>query len=132
MTIVDTSILIDLAEADPEWVEWSSDRLRERALHGPLLINDVIYAELSVGFAGIEDLDEFVGTLELRRERSPAAALFLAARAHLRYRRQGGLRTGVLVDFFVGAHAAVRGATLLTRDPRRFRAYFPSLVVIAP
>jgi len=99
---------------------------------GPLVINDVVYAEVSVTFSRIEETDAFVREAGLRLERTPRPALFLAARAHVRYRRRGGTRRGVLPDFFIGAHAAVRGAPLLTRDPRRYREYFSTLRVIGP
>jgi predicted nucleic acid-binding protein len=132
LTLVDTNVLLDLAQADGVWTAWSRETLRTRALAGPLLINDVVYAELSIAFERIEELDSFVATLRLQRERTPDPALFLAARAHLMYRRSGGTRTGVLPDFFIGAHAAVAGLPLVTRDPRRYRTYFPSLALIAP
>ena len=132
MTLVDTNVLLDVARGDADWVAWSSARLNERAARGPLVINDVVYAEVSVGFDRIEEVDEFLGKAGFKVERTPRPALFLAARAHLRYRRRGGARPGVLPDFYIGAHAAVRGIPLLTRDPRRYRDYFPTLRVIAP
>ena len=129
---MDTNVLLDVARNDAAWSDWSSARLSDRAVAGPLVINDVVYAEVSVGFEGIEALDAFLGEAGLKVERTPRPALFLAARAHLRYRRRGGTRLGVLPAFFIGAHAAVRGVPLLTRDPRRYREYFPTLRVIAP
>lgn len=132
MTFLDSNILLDIAARDAAWFDWSSARLRERREAGPFLINDVVYAEISVGFGSVERLDAFLGLLDVAVERSPKPALLLAARAHLDYRRQGGTRLGVLPDFFIGAHATDAGLPLLTRDPRRYRAYFPTLQLIAP
>ncbi len=132
MTLVDTNVLLDLARNDPAWAAWSSARLDESAARGPLVINDVVYAEVSVTFERIEETNAFLREAGFKVERTPRPALFLAARAHVRYRRRGGTRSGVLPDFFIGAHAAVRGVPLLTRDPRRYRDYFPTLRVISP
>jgi predicted nucleic acid-binding protein len=132
LTLVDTNVVLDVARDDASWAAWSSARLNECAAQGPLVINDIVYAEVSVSFERIEELDAFLGEAGLKLERTPRPALFLAARAHLRYRRRGGARPGVLPDFFIGAHAALRGVPLLTRDPRRYRDYFPTLRVIAP
>lgn len=132
MTLVDTNVLLDIARNDAAWFAWSSARMNERAARGPLVINDVVYAEVSVTFERIEETDAFLREAGLRVERTPRPALFLAARAHVRYRLRCGARRGVLPDFFIGAHAAVRGVPLLTRDPRRYRDYFPTVHVIAP
>ena len=132
MTLVDTNVLLDLATDDPAFVDWSLAQIEAAALRGPLLINDVIYAELSVRYERIEDLDAFVDRAGLRREAMPAAALFLAGKAFRSYRKAGGSRTGVLPDFFIGAHAAVRGHALLTRDRGRFATYFPTVKLIEP
>ena len=132
MTLVDASVLLDIARNDPAWVGWSSAHLNGRAAQGPLVINDVVYAEVSVTFERMEETDAFLREAGFKVERTPRPALFLAARAHVRYRRRGGTRHGVLPDFFIGAHAAVRGVPLLTRDPRRYKDYFPTLRVIAP
>jgi predicted nucleic acid-binding protein len=132
VTFLDANILLDIALPQSEWFEWSATRMRERARAGPLLINDVVYAETSVSFATPERLDAFLGLVGVTLERSPKEALFLAARAHLSYRRQGGTRLGVLPDFFIGAHALHSAAPLLTRDPRRYRTYFPELMLISP
>lgn len=132
MTLVDTNVLLDIARNDAAWVAWSSARLNERSVRGPLVINDVVYAEVSVTFERMEETDAFLREAGFEVERTPRPALFLAARAHVLYRRRGGTRRGVLPDFFIGAHAAVRGVPLLTRDPRRYRDYFPTLRVIAP
>ena len=132
MTLVDTNVLLDLATDDPAFADWSLAQIEAAALRGPLLINDVIYAELSVRYERIEELDEFVDRAGLRREAMPAAALFLAGKAFRSYRQAGGSRTGVLPDLFIGAHAAVRGVPLLTRDVARYRTYFPTVALIAP
>lgn len=132
MTLIDTNVLLDLATDDPAFVDWSLAQLEAAALRGPLLINDVIYAELSVRYERIEDLDTFVGRASLRREAIPTASLFLAGKAFRSYRKAGGARTGVLPDFFIGAHAAVRGHALLTRDRGRFATYFPTVALIEP
>lgn len=132
MTFLDSNILLDIASRDATWFGWSSARLRERREAGAFVINDVVYAEISVGFGSSERLDAFLGLLDVAVERSPKPALMLAGRAHLDYRRHGGTRLGVLPDFFIGAHAAQAGMPLLTRDARRYRAYFPTLQIIAP
>ena len=131
-TLVDTNVLLDLVTDDPRWADWSARELERAALRGRLVINDVIYAELSVRFAGIEALDDMVAAVGLSLEALPRPALFLAGKAFLDYRRRGGGRSGVLPDFFIGAHAAVAGLTLLTRDAGRYRGYFPSVEVMAP
>jgi predicted nucleic acid-binding protein len=131
-TLIDTNVLLDLATNDPDWADWSIQHLDAASLTGPLLINDVIYAELSVRFASIEALETFVADAGLEHANPPRAALFLAGKAFQRYRAAGGARSGVLPDFFIGAHAAVAGLTLLTRDARRYRGYFPKLAIIAP
>lgn len=132
MTLVDTNVLLDLVTDDPKWADWSIRQLDAAALKGPILINGVIYAELSVRFERIEDLDAFLDEAGIALAEIPRAALFLAAKAFRRYRAAGGARGGVLPDFFIGAHAAVAGLPLLTRDPGRYRAYFPMLDLIAP
>ena len=132
MTFLDSNILLDIAARDPIWFGWSSERLRERRELGAFVINDVVYSEISVSFGSGERLDAFLALLDVTVERSPKPALLMAARAHLDYRRQGGTRLGVLPDFFIGAHATHAGRPLLTRDPRRYRAYLPTLQLIAP
>lgn len=132
MILVDTNVVLDLVNDDSDWAEWSESRLIEAATLGPVAINGVIYAELAAGYDSIEDLDEMVGGIGLRVEEIPRDALFLAGKAFLRYRRQGGARTNVLADFFIGAHAAATGMSLLTRDRRRYATYFPSVRLIAP
>jgi len=130
--LVDTNVLLDLVTDDPSWAEWSLARLEEAALAGPVLINDVVYAETSIRYERIEDLDAMLADAMIDIAPTPRPALFLAGKAFQQYRAAGGVRTGVLPDFFVGAHAAVEGWPLLTRDARRYRAYFPKLTLIAP
>lgn len=132
MILVDTNILLDVATDDPAWAAWSQQQLETASLRDRLVINDVIYAELSIRYARIEAVDAFVAAARLDIQPLPRAALFLAGKVFQRYRRSGGTRTGVLPDFFIGAHAAVTGSALVTRDPRRYRSYFPSLELIAP
>lgn len=132
MTLIDTNVLIDIATRDPRWAHWSLARLEAASLDGPLLINDVVYAELSVRYERIEELDRFLDSAEISVAPMPKRALFLAGRVFARYRKAGGTRHGVLPDFFIGAHAAVAGIPLLTRDVARYRTYFPTLDLIAP
>lgn len=132
MILVDSNVLLDIAEATPGWADWSVSRLAEWSARGALAINDVVYAEVSVGFRDPAALEDFLRAAGIAVERTPPEALFLAARAHLDYRRRGGTRTGVLADFFIGAHAAFRKLPLLTRDPRRYRASFPGLDLVCP
>jgi predicted nucleic acid-binding protein len=132
VTLIDTNVLLDILSDDPNWRVWSVDRLHERTEHGPLLINDVIYAELSSRYSTEKLLDEKILRLNVRLERIPKHALFLAGHAFERYRRTGGTRTGVLPDFFIGAHAEVAQLPILTRDVGRYRTYFPKVKLIAP
>lgn len=132
MTFVDTNVLLDLLKDDPLWAPWSERSLTQAAASGPILATDVVFAELCVGAPTIEEAEAVLALADVRLESSPKAALFLAAKAFVAYRRRGGLRTGVLPDFFIGAHAAIAGAPLLTRDPKRYRTYFPTLELIAP
>ena len=132
MTLVDTNVLLDLVTDDPDWAEWSVAKLEEAALKGALAINDVVYAELSVRYDRIEDLEAMLEDAAIEVASTPREALFLAAKAFSQYRKSGGARTGVLPDFFIGAHPAVSGFPLLTRDGRRYRTYFPTLDLIAP
>ena len=130
--LVDTNVLVDVLEDDPDWAEWSIQQMRAQAQIHELAINPVIYAELSLTFASVELLDEVISDLGLSYQELPRPALFLAGKAFARYRRQGGTKQNVLADFFIGAHAAVIGAVLLTRDARRYRNYFPSVGLITP
>ena len=132
MTLVDTNVLLDLVTNDPTWADWSIGQLEAAMLMGPLLINDIIYAELAVRYGRIEDLDAFVSEAGLIQAPIPRAALFLAGKAFTHYRRAGGSRTGVLPDFMIGAHAAVQNLPILTRDTARYRTYFPTVELIIP
>ena len=132
MLLVDTNVLVDVLQDDPQWAEWSIGQLRSQARIHELVINPVVYAELSLSFSTFESLDRVVATMELALREIPRAALFLAGKAYLQYRRRGGSKGQVLPDFFIGAHAAVEGWPLLTRDASRFRTYFPTLEVVAP
>ena len=116
MLLVDTNVLVDILQDDPQWAEWSIGQMRAQAALHALVINPVIYAEMSLSFSTIEALDDVVQTLALDLREIPRPALFLAAKAYAQYRRRGGSKTQVLPDFFIGAHAVVEGWTLLTRD----------------
>lgn len=130
--LVDTNILVDVLENDPEWAEWSIGQLQAQSRVHRLVINPIIYAELSLAFTTFELLDEAVEGMALEMVEIPRPALFLAGKAFLQYRRKGGAKGNVLGDFFVGAHAAVSGLPLLTRDSRSYKTYFPSVTVVSP
>ncbi len=132
MLLVDTNVLVDVLQEDPQWAEWSIGQLRAHAKIHELVINPVIYAEVSLSFSTTESFDKVVATMELTLREIPLPALFLAGKAYLQYRRRGGGKAQVLPDFFIGAHAAVEGWPLLTRDASRLRTCFPTLEVIAP
>lgn len=132
MLLVDTNVLIDVLEDDPEWADWSIAQLRAQSKVHPLTINPIIYAELSLTFTKVEALDKAIENLGLTISELPHPALFLAGKAFVQYRRQGGKANNVLADFFIGAHAAVLGCPLLTRDARRYQTYFPSVELITP
>lgn len=131
-TLVDSNVLIDLFDESSEWRSWSDAMVTRAASRGPLVINPIVFAEVAAGFDAIEDVEEALPEAYLRREPLPWAAAFLAGRAFVQYRRRGGTTSAPLPDFYIGAHAAVAGYTLLTRDARRYRFYFPKLRVIAP
>jgi len=130
MVLVDTNVLLDVVQDDADWADWSQQQLESAALRGPLVINAVIYSELSMAYERIEDLERMVAQVGLRDEPIPHEALFLAGKAFLQYRRRKGSRKGVLPDFFIGAHAAVAGLPILTRDVRRYRTYFPTVEIL--
>lgn len=132
MVLVDTNVLLDVVENDPTWVDWSLRHLRAQSQAHDLAINPVIYAELSLAFDSVGALDSTIAAMGLVVQDIPRPALFLAGRAYLRYRREGGQRSNVLPDFFIGAHAAVQGWGILTRDARRYRSYFPTVALITP
>ena len=130
--LVDTNVLIDVLEDDPVWADWSLSALRRQAQVHRLIINPVIYAELSFAFSTMEALDRVLETLVLPLRPLPKPALFLAGKAFAKYRKRGGTKHSVLADFFIGAHAAVEGIPVLTRDPRRYRTAFPRLRLVTP
>jgi predicted nucleic acid-binding protein len=132
VTLVDTNVLLDIAGNDQYWAPWSAAGLEAAALEGRLLINGVVYSELSARYSTIEALDDFVEQAGLEVADIPRSALFLAGKAFSRYRRAGGVRTGMLSDFFIGAHAAVLKVPILTRDTGRYRTYFPDVVLRSP
>lgn len=132
MILIDSCVIIDVLENDPTWADWSQRQLDAAALNHGLIINAVIYSELSVGFQRFEDCEAMLVAAKIDLQDIPRAALFLAGKAFQRYRARGGTRTSVLPDFFIGAHAAVLGIPLLTRDVRRYADYFPSLSLWAP
>jgi len=131
-TLVDSNVILDFLTEDAEWFDWSAAMLARLAETGRLVINPLVYAEVSLGFDSIEDLEESLPTDYFVREPLPWDAAFLAARVFVKYRRRGGARRHPLPDFYIGAHAAVAGYTLLTRDARRYRSYFPKLRLLAP
>jgi predicted nucleic acid-binding protein len=130
--LVDSNVLLDVLTEDPNWYTWSSERLGELADERILLINPIVYAEVSVRFSRIEDLDDALPPAVFRRDPLPYAAGFLAGKAFLKYRRRGGERARPLPDFFIGAHAAISDLLLLTRDPARYRTYFPTVELSSP
>ena len=132
MILVDSCVLLDVLEDDPRWADWSQRQLEAASLTHPLIINPVIYAEISVRFERIEDTNKMLDTARSALKEIPREALFLAGKAFQSYRKRGGTRTGTLPDFFIGAHAAVLGVPLLTRDSGRYGGYFPGLELITP
>jgi predicted nucleic acid-binding protein len=125
-------VILDVVTSDPVWGNWSASMLARCADRGMLVINPIIYAEVSVGFERIEELDEVLPADSFRRDPLPWEAAFLAGKCFLEHRRRGGSRSAPLPDFYIGAHAAVAGLALLTRDSRRYRTYFPRLTILAP
>ena len=132
MTLVDSNVLADVLTNDPVWLSWSVESLDRRAAQGPLFVNEVIYAELSVRSGSEGALQHALSALGVELQRTPTEALYLAGKAFSRYRAAGGIRTGVLPDFFIGAHAQVARLPILTRDVGRYRTYFPDVKLIAP
>ncbi|MEW9528793.1 type II toxin-antitoxin system VapC family toxin [Microbispora sp. NPDC049125] len=130
VTLVDSCVLLDVATDDR--ADWSARALGQALDGGRLVINPIVYAEVSTGFARIEDLDDALPAEEFEREKIPFEAAFLAGKAFLTYRRRGGGKTSPLPDFFIGAHAAVRDYRLLTRDAARYRSYFPTVDLLTP
>lgn len=132
MILVDTNVLLDLVTDDPLWAAWSQQQLDLASAQDQLAINDIVYAELSIGYRRIEQLDAMIAAAGLVNAAIPRPALFLAGKAFQRYRSAGGSKTGVLPDFFIGAHAVVADTMLLTRDAARYRSYFPGIMLSAP
>ena len=132
MILVDSNVLLDVLTEDPTWLRWSSGALAEAAEREPLAINPIIYAEVSIRFERIEELEDALPEPEFRRLDLPWQAAFLAGKSFVGYRRRGGARRSPLPDFYIGAHAAVASLHLLTRDPTRYRTYFPGVELIAP
>ena len=132
MILVDTNVFVDVWSRDPAWAAWSEEALARAADSGPIGVNPIIYAELCLGFAEEAPLERALAAAGVRRLALPVAAAWPAARAFAAYRKRGGGRNTPLPDFFIGAHALVEELTLLTRDARRYRTYFPKLRLIAP
>lgn len=132
MTLVDANVLIDLFTNDPDWGDWSEQALADAADAGDLLINPIIYGEVSIAFKKAADLDDALDQMEITKTNLPYPAAFLAGKAFLKYRRRGGPKRSPLPDFFIGAHALHDTLPLLTRDPRRYRRYFPKVKLICP
>jgi predicted nucleic acid-binding protein len=132
MILVDTNVLLDLVVEDPKWATWSQEQLETASLRDRLKINPIIYAELSMAFSRIEEVEAILFETSIAVEPIPREALFLAGKVFLSYRKRSGTKRGVLPDFFIGAHAAVTSSSVLTRDVGRYRTYFPSVLLIAP
>ncbi|MCX6633026.1 MAG: type II toxin-antitoxin system VapC family toxin [Candidatus Solibacter sp.] len=130
--LVDSNVLLDIATNDPAWGGWSARALAQAAEHTTLIINPIVYAEVSIGYTTIEALDAVFPATLYQREPLPWEAGFLAGECFLRYRRRGGSRTSPLPDFYIGAHAAIGHLALLTRDAARYRSYYPTLEILAP
>ena len=132
MILVDSNVPLDVVTQDPVWSAWSASSMKKLARTNQLLINPIIYAELSITFSSITDLETSIGRMQLKMVEIPREAAFHAGKAFVQYRKLGGTKTNVLADFFVGAHALTIGASLLTRDANRYRTYFPGVSLITP
>ena len=130
--MVDSNVLLDVLTEDQAWFEWSSRTLEECAQENLLVINPIIYAEVSIGYERIEDLDAALPESMVERRPIPLEAAFLAGKCFLKFRQRGGQKRSTLPDFFIGAHAAVQGLTLITRDDARYKSYFPGVKLICP
>ena len=130
--LVDSNVILDIATEDKNWFSWSSETLAFYIDNQRLVINPIIYAEVSIGFERVEDLEEILPASFYRRDHLPWEAAYLAGKCFLKYRKMGGEKRSPLPDFYIGSHAAVTGMALLTRDPTRYRTYFPKLKLIAP
>lgn len=131
-TLIDSCVLLDVITGDKTWADWSADRIADAFDEGRVVINPLIYAEVSVGYATVEELDELLPAADYEREPLPYLAGFAAGKAFLQYRRGGGQKRSPMPDFYIGAHAAIAGYRLLTRDVSRYRTYFPTIDLIAP
>lgn len=131
-TLVDSNVLLDILTRDPVWEDWSTDALADASEAGPLFINPIVYSEVSIRFTTVEALEDALPAQDYRREPIPWAAAFLAGKVFRDYRRNKGTKSTTLPDFFIGAHAAIAGLDLLTRDVGRYRTYFPTVALIAP
>jgi predicted nucleic acid-binding protein len=131
-TLIDSCVLLDVVTGDPQWADWSARQIAAAMDTGRVVINPLIYAEVSVGYDTLEELDELLPASDYEREPLPFVAGFAAGKAFVRYRRSGGGKRSPLPDFYIGAHAALAGYRLLTRDARRYRTYFPALAIVAP
>jgi hypothetical protein len=132
MILVDSNIILDILTQDPNWYKWSSDKLAKFSDTSELIINDIIYTEISIGFKKIEELEQVLSGGFFKVCPIPREALFLAGKVFLKYKSQSGTKTSALPDFFIGAHAAVENVPLLTRDIARYKTYFPSLTIVHP
>jgi predicted nucleic acid-binding protein len=130
--LVDANVLLDVMTEDASWFAWSAEAIERAADHCRLVINPIIYAEVSIRYSQIEELDIALPKAMFDREAIPYEAAFLAGKLFVTYRRRGGTKQSPLPDFFIGAHAAVAGYQLMTRDAARYRTYFPKLPLIAP
>lgn len=130
--LVDSNVILDVVTEDPKWYDWSAGQLEKLAESHMLVINPIIYSEVSIGFDRIEDLDRTLSPDFFRRDPLPWEAGFLAGKCFVKYRRSGGRRRSPLPDFYIGAHAAIGGIALLTRDTNRYKTYFPKLALISP
>lgn len=131
-TLVDSCVLLDVITADERWADWSATQIAAAMDAGRVVINPLIYAEVSVGYQTVEELEDLLPARDYEREPLPYVAAFAAGKAFVRYRREGGGKRSPMPDFYIGAHAAVAGYRLLTRDVRRYRAYFPTIDIVAP
>lgn len=130
--LIDSCVILDVITEDPDWFDWSSNKLEEYADEYPLFINPIIYSEVSIGFNTIEELEQIIPASIFKRASIPWEAAYLAGKMFLKYRKSGGQRSLPLPDFFIGAHAVIENFTLLTRDTKRFKNYYPKLKIISP
>lgn len=132
VTLVDSNVFLDVITESPRWADWSERKLKEVSTQGPVLINPIVYSEVSVGYSTLDELDTVLPDDLYIRTPLPWSAAFLAGKCFQRYRKRGGEKRSPLPDFYIGAHAAVSRLRLLTRDARRYRTYFPTVELIAP